>query len=1096
VGMTRANAAVAPSFPRGQTLLFPRSGARSIAEGSGSPHPDSDQSQDFSLDRTLDREQREEAAGQGVLSIDDRSADPGKEDSVFRWALSSVAHRMGCTLPAPSVAVGSGAFAVAPPQSFISLPVSASIVKSMDGINHTLAKKVDTGRSDGFFPPLVVTSDAQRVYASQPTGPLDLVCQAPTEDPLLALLRRQDKTVWSAYVKKQRLAQWQTAVHQMTGRLSMMDSVSLFMQDLINESSMVADERDQLQGALSVMQSALRGTGTLSTSLSAHLDLTVRDAELRQLDLTPFQMSQFRSSPLFRERLFGITKADVEEITSSRMVSDIHSLASKGGPRASSSSAPKQGKKTQSKGATQPSRLAPPFPGQAAVPRQGQQPSGQKRGGERRVRRRVKLERDDSLQTPQAVREEVRPVARPRIPQPGPVGGRLQGFVEAWSQISEDPWVVEVIRYGLTLSWLVKPSLTREPWFFQPPKHEEKFERLRLEISQLLANRSIEEVAPDTPAWYSLVFLVPKKTGGFRPVFDLSGLNRHLVIPRFHMESALTIMSSLKQGDWVVSIDIKDAYLHVPIHPEFRKYLHLAFLGKVYRFRVLPFGVATAPYVFTRLVSAMAAAIRLRGVKFHHYLDDWLIVGDSVQQVQRSARIVLELAVRLGWIPNWEKSCLTPTQCLVHVGIEYDLEKGLAFPPESRLSKLDSLATTLLACHKCSARQMLSLIGLLASMEKQVPFGRCFLRPLQWGLALQWSIMTEHLDRQVQMRLSMKEALRWWLDRSNTRRGRPLEQFVPDQLLFTDASMIAWGAHLNDWRVSRRWEPLETTLHINLLELRAVKYAYEMWGSHFGPGTKWLVFSDNTTVVAYLNKQGGTKSLSLCLEAEEVIRRVYRRNHILRARHIPGKRNVWADQLSRPTRILGTEWSLCTQVFKRIGECFFVPQIDLFATSVNHKCPVFYSPLPESTSLGTDAMSHPWDGIWAYAYPPTGFILEVLRKVQRSTCEILLVAPAWPRQAWYPLLLSLLVDDPRSLPCKQKLLKQPNTSFFHLNPDMLRLHVWRLSNDPSRRRVFLNRCQVTSREETELPPTRFMKPNGEYSNVGVSEGRWIRARPL
>ena len=92
-------------------------------------------------------------------------------------------------------------------------------------------------------------------------------------------------------------------------------------------------------------------------------------------------MSQFRSSPLFRERLFGITKADVEEITSSRMVSDIHSLASKGGPRASSSSAPKQGKKTQSKGATQPSRLAPPFPGQAAVPRQGQQPSGQKRGG-------------------------------------------------------------------------------------------------------------------------------------------------------------------------------------------------------------------------------------------------------------------------------------------------------------------------------------------------------------------------------------------------------------------------------------------------------------------------------------------------------------------------------------------------------------------------------------------------------------------------------------------------------------------------------------------------------------------------------------------
>ena len=194
---------------------------------------------------------------------------------------------------------------------------------------------------------------------------------------------------------------------------------------------------------------------------------------------------------------------------------------------------------------------------------------------------------------------------------------------------------MEVIRYGLALSWVARPSFTREPWFFHPPRHEE------------------------------------------------SSLNRHLVIPRFHLESALTIMSSLKQGDWIVGIDIKDAYIHVVIHPEFRKYLHLAFLGKVYRFRVLPFGGATASYVSTRLVTAMASAIRLGGVKFHRYLDDWLIVGDSVQQVQRSVGIVLELAVRLGWIPNGEKSGLTPTQCLVHVGIEYDLEKGLYFFPQS-----------------------------------------------------------------------------------------------------------------------------------------------------------------------------------------------------------------------------------------------------------------------------------------------------------------------------------------------------------------------------------------------------------------------------
>jgi hypothetical protein len=669
-------------------------------------------------------------------------------------------------------------------------------------------------------------------------------------------------------------------------------------------------------------------------------------------------------------------------------------------------------------------------------------------------------------------------------------------FSTTWDTTCRDPWVKEVLSQGLTFNWKVTPKLSKEPWFFQPPRDKGKFDRLLKEIDELLAKRAIVQIPRDTPGWYSLVFLVPKKTGGFRPVFDLSQLNRHLVIPRFRMESALTIMKSLEKGNWVFSVDIKDAYLHVPIHPKYQKYLHLALLGKVYKFTVLPFGVATAPYVFTRIVGAMADVIHLRGVKFHHYLDDWLIVADSYQQARQAAEYVLKLAISLGWIPNWEKSILTPTQSLVHVGIQYDLVKGLAFPPRARLEKLEAASIPLLGKEGCSARQILSLIGLLASMEKQVPFGRCFLCPLQWGLALQWRIARDHLDQIVQMTPEMKVALRWWLDKSNTTKGIPLEQFVPDLQLFTDASMMAWGAHMNEWQISRPWSLEDQKLHINVLELKAVKYAYEMLSHHYGPGTKWLVFSDNTTVVAHINKQGGTKSRVLCLEAERLFRHIQRRDHRLKARHIPGKRNVWADQLSRPTRILGTEWSLCPRVFQQIKEFAFEPQIDLFATSVNTKVPVFYSPLPESTALGTDAMSHPWDGLWAYAYPPTGFIREVLHKMQRSRCELLLVAPAWPKQTWYPLLLSLLVDEPRSLPVRQKLLRQPGTNFFHLNPAMLRLHVWRLSNDLSRRLAFLDRCPSTLLEEIGLPPTQYMKPSGEYTPVGVTEGRLIRARPL
>ena len=579
-------------------------------------------------------------------------------------------------------------------------------------------------------------------------------------------------------------------------------------------------------------------------------------------------------------------------------------------------------------------------------------------------------------------------------------------------------------------------------------------------------------------------------------MFDLSALNRHLVIPRFRMESPITIMGSLRRGNWLVSIDVKDAYLHVPIHPQYRRYLHLAFQGKVYRFRVLPFGIATAPYVFTRLVAAMAARFHREGIRFYHYLDDWLIVGDSPQEVHRSAIRVLQMSTGLGWIPNWDKSMLTPSQHLVHVGIEFDLERGLALPPVDRLQKLESMARPLLAGRQGTARQLLSLIGILASIEKQVPFGRCFLRPIQWGLALQWRIASDHLDEVVLVDPDMTEAIHWWLNPGNTRVGVSLEPFEPDLFLFTDASQEAWGAHLDDWQLSHLWSEEETGLHINQLELRAVRYAYQEWSPHFPRGNRWLVFTDNSTVVAHLNKQGGTRARHLSLEAEELLRLVRRNGHQLRARHIPGKRNVWADQLSRPSRVLSTEWSLCPRVFDHIAEVFFRPQIDLFATSVNTKVPVFYSPLPESTALGTDAISHSWDGMWAYAYPPTGFIREVLKKLQRSRCEMILVAPAWPGQPWFPLLLSLLVDEPRALPVREKLLRQPRTSFYHLNPGMLRLHAWRLSSDPTARRAFLERCPITSLEGTEPLPRWCIKPSGEYTPVGVVEDRLIRALPL
>jgi hypothetical protein len=103
------------------------------------------------------------------------------------------------------------------------------------------------------------------------------------------------------------------------------------------------------------------------------------------------------------------------------------------------------------------------------------------------------------------------------------------------------------------------------------------------------------------PGFYSRLFLVPKKTGGMRPVIDLSILNTYLVVPHFKMETNRSNRASILPGVWSTSLDLTDAYFHCPISAVFRKCLHFVWDNKVFQFRALPFGLAIAPLVFTKL---------------------------------------------------------------------------------------------------------------------------------------------------------------------------------------------------------------------------------------------------------------------------------------------------------------------------------------------------------------------------------------------------------------------------------------------------------------------------------------------------------------
>ena len=291
------------------------------------------------------------------------------------------------------------------------------------------------------------------------------------------------------------------------------------------------------------------------------------------------------------------------------------------------------------------------------------------------------------------------------------------------------------------------------------------------------------------------------------------------------------------------------------------------------------------------------------GIIIHQYLDDWLIRSQSKQVLLNQTEWLLALCKTLGLRINLEKSELTPTRDFIVVGYQYITQINRVYPTQKRIEQIQQKATLFLNSQALPARQWLSLTGLLTATEKLVTMGRTHMRDLQYCLKRQWKQTETNPNQSVQIDHLARTELRWWYDTIKLIVGAPMHPPNPDIQIFTDSSMEGWGAHTLNLEVSGVWSPNERTLHINNLELRAVVLALRHW-ERVVIGKTILVASDNSTVVAYINKQGGTVSRSLCMEAKEMLIWCHQREIILRARYIPGKLNALADQLSRRGQIL------------------------------------------------------------------------------------------------------------------------------------------------------------------------------------------------
>ena len=682
-----------------------------------------------------------------------------------------------------------------------------------------------------------------------------------------------------------------------------------------------------------------------------------------------------------------------------------------------------------------------------------------------------------------------------------PVGGRLYHFLHRWRQVTSDRWVIEVIERGLAIDLVSTP-----PWqgIIPTPASGRGAEFLTQEVEGMLKKKVVIPI-PSSQAWegyFSTYFTVPKKDGGLRPILNLKRFNRYVRVVSFRMETLRSIISITQTGMWLASIDLRDAYLHVPMRQSQCHYLRFSWRGQTYQFTAMPFGLSTAPRAFTKVLQPLLAWLRLRGTTLYAYLDDILLVAMSREDLCQTVVSTVRFLSDMGFIINLKKSDLDPCQDLVYVGARFRTDLGMVFLPKPRLAALVACAQAFLQVGRYkTAQQFLSLLGVMGACIDVVRYARLAMRPVQWYVKDRW---TAELGLKFPLIISneLRKHILWWTVESNLQQGVPLHSPPPGMVVTTDASLEGWGAYLHGQGMEPQltqggWSPEETRLHINVLELRAVRLACQKFDAVIGQSSI-LVESDNTTTVAYLNRQGGVHSRQLDLEVRLFFQWLIPRNIRVTAVYRPGLDNTLADYLSRH-RADSREWSLCSRVVSRLFATWGTPQVDLFASQANHKLPLYFSLLPDPRAAGLDALSLCWSNRLLYAFPPQQLLLKVLHKVVVDQAALILVAPKWPRRPWYSHLLHLCCEVPFLLPQRFDLLSQTlpgRGKLYHANLSTMHLVAWKLSGDVSVVKAFQRRLWRSQRPPYDHLRDGSTMLDGQVGSAGAVNGVMIPLLPL
>lgn len=586
------------------------------------------------------------------------------------------------------------------------------------------------------------------------------------------------------------------------------------------------------------------------------------------------------------------------------------------------------------------------------------------------------------------------------------VVGRLKENVQFWQNITSSQMVIDTIKNGYSIPMIEQPSpicLANNKSSRDAP------EFVRTEINKLIASEAVVETMVRPYCVNPLT--VAQRKGKQRLVLDLRHVNECVYKQKIKFDDHDVMVQYFRPEGYMFKFDLKNGYHHLEILEAQQQLLGFAYpdergIMRYFRFKVLPFGLTSAGYIFTKILRALIQHWRSKSFHIALFLDDGLDAEPNLNRAVEVSGMVHGDLNASGFVPNVQKSNWQPVQCIEWLGSTYDLKDMVVTINEEKIEKVIVFLKDCMKLDVIHIKVLAALTSTITSLylsHGDLVFLKSKSLAVGVASAASWS-------EKVKVSEDMKLDMLFWVHNLRHFNGQSL-RLLPgaSQLAYSDASgiglaaLITPGPEQHQMIFQKQFTEEEKLQGSTYRELLAILEGIINFKSILA----------NTVVDWFTDSQSGVhiiKRGSMKPHLQKLALRIFevsRRNGIkIRPVWIPREHNTVCDYYSKV--LDPDDWEVRPEWYEIITNYWGKPSIDRFACYYNTKLPRFNSKFFDESAEAIDAFSQFWGDDFNWLVPPIYLVPRVIDYLHMCKGSGILIVPLWKSATFWPFVADLL----------------------------------------------------------------------------------------